>query len=102
YKSDTNSIAELVRQPSGPYQGWAKKLAASTEGLQSFGVDPTGPTGGSYLSALIDSPTFEERLHQGGLIGYIIMGLGVIGVLIAIWRFVVLAAINAKVNSQLK
>ncbi len=102
YSTESGTVSELIRQPSGPYRGWAKRLAGESSGVHPFGADPTGPSGGSFLSALIDSPTFEERLHQGGLIGYIIMVIGLIGVLIAIWRFAVLAAVGAKVSSQLK
>ncbi len=96
------SLAELARQPSGNYVSMAADLAAASEGLHQFGVDPTGPSGGSFLSALIDSPTLVERWHQGGIVGYIITGVGVFAVLLAIWRFIVLASVGSKVNSQLK
>ncbi len=103
YISETGSVAVLARQPSGPYLGWAADLAsASGNELNSFGADPTGPSGGSYLAALIDSPTLAERWHQGGVVGYIITGVGVIGMLIALWRLVVLTLVNGKVNAQLK
>ncbi|MEE4192438.1 MAG: MotA/TolQ/ExbB proton channel family protein [Halieaceae bacterium] len=95
------SLEELARQPAGPYQGWARGLFGAT-GLSKFGVDPTGPAGGGFLSALINSPTLEERWHQGGYIGYAITAVGAIAFLIAIWRLVVLSAMSSKVNSQLK
>lgn len=100
-KFDQGSLEELARQP-GEYNGSAAALASATDGLHEFGVDPTGPSGGSYLSALIDSPTIVERWHQGGIVGYIITGVGVFALLIAIWRLIVLGAVGAKVNSQLK
>ncbi len=96
------SLGELARQPGSNYVSMAASLAAAGEGLTRFGVDPTGPSGGSFLSALIDSPTLVERWHQGGIVGYIITGVGVFAVLLAIWRFIVLAGIGSKVNSQLK
>src|SRR6056297_3844100 len=63
YVPSKGTLEELARQPSGPYQGWAKALVASTggDGFKKFGIDPTGPTGGSYLAALINSPNLEER-----------------------------------------
>ncbi len=100
--SEDGSLAELARQPGGNYVSMAAELAAASEGLHRFGVDPTGPSGGSFLSALIDSPTLVERWHQGGIVGYIITGVGVFAVLLAIWRFIVLASVGSKVNSQLK
>ena len=102
YVPDKGSLEELARQPSGPYQGWAKELVAATSGLSKFGVDPTGPAGGGFLSALINSPTLEERWHQGGYIGYAITAVGAIAFLIAIWRLVVLSMMSSKVSSQLK
>ena len=102
YISETGALAVLSRQPSGPYMGWAEELAGSTSGMSAFGVDPTGPTGGSYLAALIDSPTLSERWHQGGVVGYVITAVGVLAMLIAIWRLVVLSIEDMKVASQLK
>ena len=72
YVPEKDTLEELARQPTGPYIGWAKNLAAASEGIHRFGVDPTGPTGGSYLAALINSPSIEERWHQGGYVGYLV------------------------------
>jgi biopolymer transport protein ExbB len=96
------TLEELARQPSGPYIGWAKGLAAASSGMHKFGVDPTGPSGGGFLAALINSPTLEERWHQGGYIGYAISAVGAFAFLLAIWRLVVLTGVGAKVSSQLK
>lgn len=98
---DQGSLEELARQP-GEFNGMASSLASASEGLHPFGVDPTGPSGGSYLSALIDSPTIVERWHQGGIVGYIITAVGAFALLIAIWRLIVLGTVGAKVSSQLK
>lgn len=100
YSAKTNVIAELPRQPS--QTGGAAKLQNATEGFTPVAIDPTGPSGGSLLKALIDTPTLVEKWHQGGLVGYIITGIGVFAVLLALWRFAVLSGISAKVNSQLK
>ena len=102
YVPSKGSLEELARQPSGPYLGWAKQLATATTGMYRFGVDPTGPSGGSFLAALINSPNMEERWHQGGYIGYAITAVGAFAFLLAIWRLVVLSAVGSKVSSQLK
>jgi biopolymer transport protein ExbB len=99
---DNGKLSELPRQPSGPYTGWAEDLASATGGLNPFGVDPTGPTGGSFLAAIIDTPTLQERWHQGGYVGYAITAVGIFAFLLAIYRFVVLTAVGGKVNAQLK
>ena len=99
---ENNSLSELPRQPSGPYTGWASDLASASGGLNAFGIDPTGPTGGSFLAAIIDTPTLEERWHQGGYVGYAITAVGIFGFLLAIWRLIYLTGVSAKVSSQLK
>ena len=99
---DNDTLSELARQPSGPYTGWAKELAAATSGLHTFGIDPTGPTGGSFLAAIIDTPTLNERWHQGGYVGYAITAVGIFALFLAVYRMVALAAIGGKVNAQLK
>ena len=64
-----------------------------------FALDPTG---GSILGLLVQAPDMQERIEQGGAIGYVILGLGLIGLLIAIQRFISLFLTGAKVNRQLK
>ncbi len=99
---ENGRLSELPRQPSGPYTGWAADLASASGGLNPFGVDPTGPTGGSFLAAIIDTPTLNERWHQGGYVGYAITAVGAFAFLLAIWRLIVLTGVGAKVNAQLK
>ncbi|MCX2978113.1 energy transducer TonB [Halieaceae bacterium IMCC11814] len=99
---DNDTLSELARQPSGPYTGWAEELAGATSGLHTFGIDPTGPTGGSFLAAIIDTPTLTERWHQGGYVGYAITAVGIFALFLAVYRMVALTAIGGKVNAQLK
>ncbi|MCW8126772.1 MotA/TolQ/ExbB proton channel family protein [Microbulbifer halophilus] len=100
--TDGNKLAELVRQPSGEYLSMAADLQSATSGFTAFGVDPTGPTGGSYLKAMINSPSIVERWHQGDIVGYIISAVGVFAMLLAIFRLIVLSGVSAKVSSQLR
>lgn len=102
YVPGKGTLEVLARQPAGPYKGWAQELANAEQGMHKFGVDPTGPTGGSYLAALINSPDLEERWHQGGYIGYTITAVGVFAFLLAIWRLIVLTGVSARVSTQLK
>ena len=99
---NVDKLAELPRQPGGGFNSQAQALAASQGGLTQFGIDPTGPTGGSFLAAIIDSPTISERWHQGGYVGYAITAVGAFAFLLAIYRLIVLTAVGGKVSSQLK
>jgi len=100
YGNDHLSV--LPRQPSGSYTGWAAELANASSGMHRFGIDPTGPTGGSFLAAIIDSPTIEERWHQGGYVGYAITAVGIFAFLLAILRLLILTGVGGKVSKQLK
>jgi biopolymer transport protein ExbB len=95
-------MAELTRQPDSGLLSAAAALENSTGGFTRVGIDPTGPSGGSFLSALINSPSLEERWHQGGLVGYIISGVGVFAMLLGLLRLVILVGVSSKVSSQLK
>ena len=109
YDPNTGRLNVLPAQPSGGafnpglYQNLALQLQNSTSGFTMVGIDPTGPTGGSYLSALISSPDFTTRyFEQGREIGQIIIAVGVIAMIFAIWRMALLTIVGAKVNAQLK
>lgn len=99
YDAKSNTLTELARQPQ---KNNALGLQNATDGFTKFGVDPTGPFGGDLLRALINSPNLVERWRQGGVVGYVISVVGGLALLIALWRFLALMAINGKVNSQLK
>ncbi|WP_158967429.1 MotA/TolQ/ExbB proton channel family protein [Paraglaciecola sp. L3A3] len=99
YNGTTGSVAELIRQPAGRYGDSAAALQASNGDLVEFGLDPTG---GSILKLLVQAPSLKERVEQGGTVGYIILAVGAVGLLIALWRFIVLGIEGAKVNRQLK
>ena len=99
YNSDNGALSELPRQPQFNN---ASELQSANEGFTKVGIDPTGPLGGQLLKALINTPNLVERWHQGGYVGYVITGVGVLALLIALWRFLVLSTLSAKVSSQLK
>ena len=102
FDAKTGNVSELGRQPSGSFLSAIEDLEASTSGVVQVGIDPTGPSGGSFLQALINSPSIIERWHQGGLVGYIISFVGLIAFTLAIWRFVILNAVTKKVVAQAK
>ena len=97
--SETGSVAELMRQPSSRYLGSAEDMTRASNQQVAFALDPTG---GSILSLLVQAPSDRERVDQGGPVGYVILAIGVIGLLIALERFISLFLIGSKVNRQLK
>lgn len=99
---DGRKIQELARQPGSNLLDGAAALQSATSGTVDFGVDPTGPQGGQLLNALIEEPTFKERLDQGGSVGWVIVAVGIFGILLGVWRMLVLFSVSAKVKAQLK
>ena len=100
YNPLTGSIKELLRQPDqSRYSNSAIDMAEATSGSVRFGFDGTR---GGILALLVETPTVEDRIHQGGIVGYCIIALGIIGLLIAIWRWIGLSNDSRKVSAQLK
>ena len=60
------------------------------------------PTRGAIMALLVQAPDLEERIEQGGWIGFIILGLGVIGLLLAIQRFIYLGIAGRGIAQQQK
>ncbi|MCF2917772.1 MotA/TolQ/ExbB proton channel family protein [Pseudoalteromonas sp. Cn5-37] len=99
YTPATNTISQLTRQPSSRYTATAADLQQANSGVVPFALDPTG---GSILGLLVQAPDTEEQVHQGGTVGYIILGIGLIALLIALERFVSLMIMGSKIRRQLK
>jgi biopolymer transport protein ExbB len=103
YIDETGTVAELIRQPSKRYldsvNDLESNLAEGSGQEVAFALDPTG---GSILNLLVQAPDLRERIDQGGPVGYIILGIGLIGLLIALERLISLMIIGSKVSRQLK
>jgi len=93
------ALSELARQPDGGrFTGSTSDLLDASDGTVRFGLDPTA---GGVLSTYVSRPNLIERVQQGGLVGYLIIALGIIGLLISLERMVVLGVASRKVTAQL-
>jgi len=99
YSPATGRVSELPRQPQGRFAKTTAKLADATTGPVVFGLDPTR---GQILETYVERPGLRERIDQGGVVGYVIIALGILGILIALERFIVLSTTSAKVTGQLR
>ncbi|OGT65206.1 MAG: flagellar motor protein MotA [Gammaproteobacteria bacterium RIFCSPLOWO2_02_47_7] len=98
YLPESDHFIEPGRQPAGRFQSMAAALEQSTTGMVPFPVDPTR---GAMLALLVQVPDMKTRIQQGGIIGYMIIVIGIIGLLIALKRFIVLSSIDRKIKVQL-
>ncbi len=100
YNPSEGSITELGRQPDGRYTGTTGDMMSADAGTSiEFGVDVTR---GGILGLLVESPTIKDRIEQGGIVGYCIIALGIVGLIIAFIRWVALSTDSRKVSAQLK
>ncbi len=93
------SLRELARQPDGRYTGTTGDMMDADSGVVTFGLDVTR---GTILGLLVESPTIRDRIEQGGIVGYCIIALGLVGLLIAILRLIGLSGDSRRVSAQLK
>ena len=103
FAASKGQYAFLPRQPEGRYTRTANNIASASSGEQvTFGIDPTGPTGGSLLANLIQTPSLSERAAQGREIGYAIIIVGLLGTLLALYKLYVLYVTGRAVKKQSK
>lgn len=95
-------VSELQRQPpQARFTNSTSDLLAAGPGddFVRFGIDITR---GQVLSLFIATPNLIERVRQGAQVGYVIIALGIFGVLLALERLITLSIVAGKVKRQLK
>jgi biopolymer transport protein ExbB len=99
-KSDTNLI-ELARQPSSRYSSMASDLQSAAPGeMTDFSVDFSR---GQILRAVVQTKSPIERVKEdGGIVGWVIIGVGILGLLLCAWKAFVLYSTGSKISRQLK
>lgn len=99
YLPEVNVLRVLPRQPDSRFTAMAEELFEAEEGNVRMGVDPSR---GALLSLVVQSPSLWERIQQGKEVGYVIILMGIVGMIIALWRLLYLFGVNSKIRSQLK
>ena len=103
YDGDIGHLQVLPRQPDSALLSAASSLENSTSGFTKVGIDPTGGVGGQVMANLVNFPSVEEQVrNNSGTIGFIIIGVGIVGILIGFLRLLILTLVSIKVRSQLK
>ncbi|RLJ17497.1 flagellar motor protein MotA [bacterium endosymbiont of Escarpia laminata] len=98
YLPESGRLMALGRQPTPRFQLMAKKFETAEETIETMAIDPSR---GAILSLLVQSPTLLERIRQGGVIGYIIIGLGAVGILLTLERLILLFVTGRRVKKQI-
>ena len=103
YSGDIGHLQVLPRQPDAGIMASASALQAASSGFTKVGIDPTGGVRGQVLANLVNFPTVEEQVrNNSGVIGFIIIGVGIVGILLGFLRLLLLSLTSIKVRGQLK
>jgi len=97
YLPETERLVELGRQPAVRFTQQARDLQSAEKGITKVALDPSR---GAILSLMVQSPSILERIDQGGVIGYLIISVGLLGLFLAIERAIVLILLHRKMHQQ--
>lgn len=97
---DGGRVGQLLpRQPSGRLQRAAGRFFDAEPGeRQDALVDASR---GRLLEVEAEKPRLNERIAQGGLVGYTILSIGLVGLVLALAQFAYLTVVGRRVNAQL-
>lgn len=91
-------LVALPRQPDGSWRELASDFVEADEGPAPILVDPAR---GGLLTQMADRPGTKERVDQGGFIAYVIILLGSVGTLLALYQLGFLLHASVGVRRQL-
>lgn len=100
YNSSTLQLEQLERKLTPKLMRMGEELSsASGEGYVSAVVDPAR---GAMIGMFSERPNFLERIQHGEVVNYVILFVGILGVLLAVYQYAFLFVQRSKVAAQLK
>lgn len=99
YLPSQGKLAIMARQPGAEFSTKAESVEGLSKGYAEGVLDPTR---GVMLSIYAQRPNLMERIEHGEAVGYVIIVVGVIGSILALYQLFYLAAVRGKVRNQLK
>lgn len=97
YIDGSDKLLMPLQQPPRRHRKLAAELERATSGWHPVALDPSR---GALLALMIQSPDIRERLRQGGIIGYFILALGLIGLGVALVRYLFLILLERRIERQ--
>ncbi len=99
YLPSVSKLGVLARQPGGEIGALAREVEEAEKGYVRAAVDPSR---GVLLAMIVQRPDVMERIEKGEAVGYVIIVVGLIGVVLALYQTVFLARTRLAVARQLK
>ena len=92
---------ELARQPATRFVDMAADVQSAPTGeITPMAIDFTR---GQILRAVVQSKTPIERVREdGGIVGYVIIGVGLVGLLLGAWKAFSLYTVSSRIAIQMR
>ena len=97
YLPESGKLLALARQPAGTSMTDAVEFEQETQPLASVAIDPSR---GAILALVVQTPEMQERVAQGGVIGYLILLIGAIGLVLGIYRLAVVLITQRRMRAD--
>ncbi len=98
YLPSVGALGVLSRQPPASLTSFAEALQGAETGYVKAAVDPSR---GVLLTMLVQRPNVMERIEKGEAVGYVIIFVGVLGALLALYQTFYLIRTRIAVRRQL-
>ena len=98
FEPGANTLTVLPRQPDSSLRRLADDVQQAREGYVRSVVDPSR---GVLLALTTQRPNLWERIQRGESVGYVILAVGAIGALCALYQFYYLLRVRLAVRRQL-
>ena len=98
YSMGGNAFATPPKQPPSKFGNVAEDFEEEGSGYHAMVVDPTR---GVLLNLFSQRPDMVQRIVEGESVNWLILAIGLIGTIIAIYQFGYLTLTSTKVNRQL-
>lgn len=98
YVPETSEFVAPDKQPGRKFLRAAEKFSISEGQIAAVPVDPTR---GNLLGMLARTPDIRERVIQGGVVGYITIAVGIVGLVVTLYRTLYLLVLRASVLRQI-
>ncbi len=99
YRPTMKQFAVLPRQPPRHLTVTARKVQAAQNGYVRAAVDPSR---GVLLALYVERPNLFERIQRGEFVGYVIITVGTIAALLALYQLLYLWRARRSVRRQLR
>ncbi len=97
YLPESGKLLALARQPTGTNMADVVQFEQQATPLATVAVDPSR---GAILALVVQTPEMQERVAQGGVIGYLILLIGALGLVLGVYRLVSILVTQRQIRAD--